>query len=129
METTKNDKGAHQKACLSSWHVFIVILQYSSKFCHWIFSKILARWWLSIWTYRNKFVHFFFQTMAPSQWIHQWHFYNKYSKRFYQRCCLLHLINKNCLLKTFLRTQILMTQVYLYLFSLLELIWNCIIFM
>ena len=38
------------------------------------------------------------------------------------RCCLLHLINQNCLLKTFLRTLILITQVSLYLFSLLELI-------
>ena len=46
-----------------------------------------------------------------------------------QRCCLLHLIKQNCLLETFLRTLILMTQVYLYLFSLLELIWNCIIFL
>ena len=34
-----------------------------------------------------------------------------------QRCCLLHLIKQNCLMKTFLRTLILMTQVYLYLFS------------
>ena len=34
------------------------------------------------------------------------------------RCCLLHLIKQNCLLKTFLRTLILMTQVSLYLFSL-----------
>ena len=42
------------------------------------------------------------------------------------RCCLLHLIKQNCLLKTFLRTRILMTQVSLYLFSLLELIWKCI---
>ena len=39
-----------------------------------------------------------------------------------QRCCLLHLIKRNYLLKTFLRTLILMTQVSLYLFSLLELI-------
>ena len=39
-----------------------------------------------------------------------------------QRCCLLHLIKQNCLLKTFLRTLILMVQVSLYLFSLLELI-------
>ena len=39
-----------------------------------------------------------------------------------QRCCLLHLIKQNCLLKTFLRTLILMTQLSLYLFSLLELI-------
>ena len=38
------------------------------------------------------------------------------------RCCLLHLIKQNCLLKTFLRTLILMTQVFLYMFSLLELI-------
>ena len=43
------------------------------------------------------------------------------------RCCLLHLIKQNCLLKTFLRTLILMTQVSLYLFSLLELVGNCII--
>ena len=46
-----------------------------------------------------------------------------------RRCCLLHLIKQNCLLKTFLRTLILMTQVSLYLFCLLELIWNCIIFL
>ena len=39
-----------------------------------------------------------------------------------QRCCLLYLIKQNCLLKTFLRTLILMTQVSLYPFSLLELI-------
>ena len=45
------------------------------------------------------------------------------------RCCLLHLIKQNCLLKTFLITLILMTQVSLSLFSLLELIWNCIIFL
>ena len=43
-----------------------------------------------------------------------------------QRCCLLHLIKQNFWLKTFLRT--LMTELSLYLFSLLELIWNCIIF-
>ena len=42
-----------------------------------------------------------------------------------QRCCLLHLIKQNCLLKTFLRTLILMTWVSLYQFSLLELIWSC----
>ena len=35
----------------------------------------------------------------------------------------------SCLLKTYLRTLILMTQVSLSLFSLLELIWNCIIFL
>ena len=34
------------------------------------------------------------------------------------RCCLLHLIKQNYLLKTFPRTQILMTLVSLYLFSL-----------
>ena len=39
-----------------------------------------------------------------------------------QRCCLLHLIKQNCLLKTFLTTLILMTQVSLYLFALVELI-------
>ena len=38
------------------------------------------------------------------------------------RCFLMHLIKQNCLLKTFLRTLTLMTQVSLYLFSLLELI-------
>ena len=43
------------------------------------------------------------------------------------RCCLLHLIKQNLLIKTFLRTLILMTQLPLYLFSFLELIWNCII--
>ena len=39
-----------------------------------------------------------------------------------QRCCLLHLIKQNCLLKTFLRTLIVITQVSLFLFSLLEVI-------
>ena len=39
-----------------------------------------------------------------------------------RRCFILHLIKKNCLLKTFLRTLILMAWVSLYLFSLLELI-------
>ena len=38
-----------------------------------------------------------------------------------RRCCLLNLIRQNCLLKTFLITLILMTQVSPYLFSLLEL--------
>ena len=42
-------------------------------------------------------------------------------------CCLLHLTKQNCFLKTFLRTLILITHVSLYLFSLLDLIWNCII--
>ena len=37
------------------------------------------------------------------------------------RCCLLHLIKQNYLLKAFPRTQIFMTLVSLYLFSLLEL--------
>ena len=36
---------------------------------------------------------------------------------------------QNCLLKTFLRTLILMNMVSLYLLSLLELIWNCVIFL
>ena len=44
-------------------------------------------------------------------------------------CCLLHLIRQNCLLNTFPKTLILMTLVSLYLFSLLELIRNCIIFL
>ena len=46
-----------------------------------------------------------------------------------QRCYLLHQIKQNCLLKTFIRTFILMAQLSLYLLSLLELIWNCIIFL
>ena len=45
-----------------------------------------------------------------------------------QRCCLLHLIKQNYLLKPFLRTLIQVTLISLYLFSLLELILNCIIF-
>ena len=44
-------------------------------------------------------------------------------------CCILHLIKQNCLLKAILRTLVLITQVSLYLCSLLELIWNCIIFL
>ena len=39
-----------------------------------------------------------------------------------RRCCLLHLVRQNYLLKTFPRTLILMTLVSLYLFSLRELI-------
>ena len=39
-----------------------------------------------------------------------------------RRCCLLHLMKQNYLLKSFPSTQILMTLVYFYLFSLLELI-------
>ena len=39
-----------------------------------------------------------------------------------RRCCLLHMIKQNYLLKTFPRTQTLMTLVSLYLFSLPELI-------
>ena len=42
--------------------------------------------------------------------------YLLYSKAW--RCCLPHLINQNCLLKTFLRTLTLMTQVSSYLFFL-----------
>ena len=45
-----------------------------------------------------------------------------------RRCCLLHLTKQNYLLKTFPITQIVMTLVSLYLFSLLELVSNCIIF-
>ena len=41
-----------------------------------------------------------------------------------RRCFLLHLIKQNCLLKTFLRTQI-----SLYLFSPLEIIWNYVIYL
>ena len=46
-----------------------------------------------------------------------------------QRSCLLHLIKRNGLLKTFLRPLILMTEISLYLLSLLGLIWNYIIFL
>ena len=42
-------------------------------------------------------------------------------------CCLLHLIKQNSLLKTFLRTLILKSQVSPCLLFLLELIWNCIL--
>ena len=45
------------------------------------------------------------------------------------RCCLLHLVMQNYLLKTFLRTLTLMTWVSLYIFSILEVIWKCIIFL
>ena len=38
-----------------------------------------------------------------------------------QRCYLLYLIKQNCLLKTFIRTLILTSQVLLYVFSFLEL--------
>ena len=38
------------------------------------------------------------------------------------RLCVLHLIQQNCLLKSFLRTQILLSQVSLYLLSFLKLI-------
>ena len=44
------------------------------------------------------------------------------------RCCLLLLKKQNCLLKTFLRTLILMTKISLYQFLVLELIWNYTIF-
>ena len=37
-----------------------------------------------------------------------------------QSCCLIYLVNQNYLLKNFLRTLILMTQIPLYLFFLLE---------
>ena len=46
-----------------------------------------------------------------------------------RKCCLLHLIKQTCLLKTFLKILILMIQVLLYMFPLLELIWICIIFL
>ena len=44
-----------------------------------------------------------------------------------RRYCLLYLTKQNCLLKTFLRSLILKTEAYIYLFSLLELTKNCII--
>ena len=63
----------------------------------WLFSS----WWgQSLWS----FVRYPWEDFYSMAW----------------RCCLLHL-------KTFLRTLILITQVSCYLFSLLELIWNCII--
>ena len=43
--------------------------------------------------------------------------------------CLLHLIKQSCFLKSFLRTLILMIQVSLFLLSVLELIWNFIIWL
>ena len=43
-----------------------------------------------------------------------------------RRCCLLYLMKRNCLLKTFLSNPILMMQLSLYLLFLSELIWNCI---
>ena len=53
--------------------------------------------------------------------------YLLYSKA--RRCFLLHLIKQNCFLKTFLRTLTVMTQVSFYRFSLLKLIWKCMIFL
>ena len=44
-------------------------------------------------------------------------------------CFLLHLIRQNCLMKSFLRTYIIMNQVSLYLLSSLEPNCNCIIFL
>ena len=47
-----------------------------------------------------------------------------------QRGCLLHLIKKNCLLKTFLRTVIWsLRYLFIYLLPLVELVWDCIIFL
>ena len=46
-----------------------------------------------------------------------------------QSCCPPHPIKQNYLLKTFLRTLILMIKVSLYLFSSLKLVWNCAIFL
>ena len=43
-----------------------------------------------------------------------------------ERYGLLLLINQKCFQKTFLKTQILMTQVSHYLFFLLQIIWNCL---
>ena len=45
-----------------------------------------------------------------------------YKSAIPRRCCLLHLIKQNCLLKTFLGTLNLMSQVSLYQFSPLELL-------
>ena len=44
-------------------------------------------------------------------------------------CFLLHLIKQDCWQKAFWISPNLMAQVFLYLFFLLELIWNCIIFL
>ena len=63
----------------------------------------------------------YFNQFRPNISLH----YNKHMAR----CCLLYLIKQNCFLKTLLRILIIMTQVSLYMLSLLKLIWNCIIFM
>ena len=46
-------------------------------------------------------------------------------------CCkrILEAIKADCLVKIFLRTLILITHVSLYLLSLLEIIWNCMLFL
>ena len=59
-----------------------------------------------------------FSASCPAAIVHRNHFSFVSMAR---KCCLLHLIKQNCLLKTFLRTLILMTQVSLYLLFLLEL--------
>ena len=41
---------------------------------------------------------------------------------------LLHLTRQSCFVKSFLRTPSLMTHVFLYLLSFLELMWNCLTF-
>ena len=43
-------------------------------------------------------------------------------------CYLLHLARQCCFVKSFLRTPSLMTHVFLYLLSFLELMWNCLKF-
>ena len=53
--------------------------------------------------------------------------YHLYSTAW--RYCFLYLIKQNCLLKTFVRILMLMIQVSLCLFSFLELIWNCVMFL
>ena len=78
-----------------------------------------------------------FSVACAAAIVHRNHFFCLYQKdkssdskvKFRQtsnRCksnrCLLHLIKQNCLLKTFLRILILMTQVSLHLFSILQLI-------
>ena len=63
-----------------------------------------------------------------SQKLDSWNFWRitfrsyTYKSAIPRRCCLLHLIKQNCLLKTFLGTLNLMSQVSLYQFSPLELL-------
>ena len=115
--------------CHSSWLIFFLYQQNKVKFrqasncCR----RVLEAAKISY--ANNKRVHHF-----PETWLSRtfsellivfsikvnYLLYLPYSTA--QRSCLLYLIKKNCLIKTFLRTVILMTWVSLDLFSLLELL-------